>query len=152
MSKSLLLQPGHMGRAVFGLIFSNRGLPRWLSPKDPACQCRSHGRRGFDPWVRKIPWRRTWQPNPVFLLGESHGQRSVVGGGPSVCQESDMSIWAGTHNNREGTSDKGKSKGPEAGVNVAGSRSSEARAALTAELIHGGRQESESNSEETINP
>ena len=33
---------------------------------------------GFDPWVRKIPWRRKWQPTPVFLLEESHGQRSLV--------------------------------------------------------------------------
>ena len=32
-----------------------------------------------DPWVRKIPWRRKWQPTPVFLPGESHGQRSLVG-------------------------------------------------------------------------
>ena len=32
--------------------------------------CRRHG---FDPWVRKIPWRRKWQPTPVFLSGESHG-------------------------------------------------------------------------------
>jgi len=29
--------------------------------------------RGFDPWVRKIPWRKTWQPIPLFLPGESHG-------------------------------------------------------------------------------
>ena len=34
---------------------------------------------GFDPWVRKIPWRRKWQPTPVFLPGKSHGQRSLVG-------------------------------------------------------------------------
>ena len=34
---------------------------------------------GFDPWIRKIPWRRKWQPTPVFLPGESHGQRSLVG-------------------------------------------------------------------------
>ena len=38
-----------------------------------------HARRSFDPWVRKIPWRRAWQPTPVFLHGESHGQRSLVG-------------------------------------------------------------------------
>ena len=38
-------------------------------------QCRSHS---FEPWVGKIPWRRKWQPTPVFLLGKSHGQRSVV--------------------------------------------------------------------------
>ena len=36
-------------------------------------------RYGFDPWVRKIPWRRAWQPTPVFLPGEAHGQRSLVG-------------------------------------------------------------------------
>ena len=35
-------------------------------------------RHKFDPWVGKIPWRRTWQPIPVFLPGESHGQRSLV--------------------------------------------------------------------------
>ncbi|XDA86191.1 hypothetical protein R6Z07F_015941 [Ovis aries] len=34
---------------------------------------------GFDPWVGKIPWRRKWPPTPVFLPGESHGQRSLVG-------------------------------------------------------------------------
>ena len=33
----------------------------------------------LDPWVGKIPWRRAWQPTPVFLSGESHGQRSLVG-------------------------------------------------------------------------
>ena len=33
----------------------------------------------FDPWVRKIPWRRAWQPTPLFLPGESYGQRSLVG-------------------------------------------------------------------------
>ena len=33
----------------------------------------------FDPWIRKICWRRAWQPTPVFLPGESHGQRSLAG-------------------------------------------------------------------------
>jgi len=37
---------------------------------------------GFDPWVRKIPWRRPWQHTPVFLAGESHGQRRLVGYSP----------------------------------------------------------------------
>ena len=36
----------------------------------------------FDPWVGKIPWRRKWQPTPVVLPGESHGQRSLVGYSP----------------------------------------------------------------------
>ena len=42
-------------------------------------QCRRHR---FNPWVGKIPWRRKWQPTPVFLPGESHGQRSLVGYSP----------------------------------------------------------------------
>ena len=42
------------------------------------------GRPGFDPWVGKIPWRRKWQPTPVFLPGESPGQRSLVGYSPRV--------------------------------------------------------------------
>ena len=36
-------------------------------------------RLGFNPWVEKIPWRRAWQPTPVFLSGESNRQRSLVG-------------------------------------------------------------------------
>ena len=52
------------------------GLPRWLSYKESACQWRRHR---FDPWVRKIPWRRKRQHTPVFLPGKSHGQRSLVG-------------------------------------------------------------------------
>ena len=43
----------------------------------------------FNPWVGKILWRRAWQPTPVFMLGESHGQRSVVGNSPWGCKESD---------------------------------------------------------------
>ena len=42
-----------------------------------------------DPWVRKIPWRRKWQPSLVFLPGESHGQRSLAGYSPWGCEESD---------------------------------------------------------------
>jgi len=36
----------------------------------------------FNPWVRRIPWRRTYQPTPIFLPGEFHGQRSLVGYSP----------------------------------------------------------------------
>ena len=57
-------------------------LPMVLSGEEPACQCRRHNRCVFDPWVRKIPWRRTWQPTPVFLPREAHGQRSLVGYNP----------------------------------------------------------------------
>ena len=59
-----------------------QGLPRWLIGKEPACQCRSSRRRRFDPWVRRTPWRRKWQPAPVILPGESHGPRSLAGYSP----------------------------------------------------------------------
>ena len=41
-----------------------------------------HKRREFDPWIGNIPWRRAQQPTPVFLPGESHGQRSLAGYSP----------------------------------------------------------------------
>ena len=44
----------------------------------------------FDPWIRKIPWRRAWQSSPVYLPGESHGQRSLEGYSPWGCKELDM--------------------------------------------------------------
>ena len=67
---------------VWAEVAHSLGSPGGTSGKEPACQCRRHKRCGFDPWVGKIPWRRTWQPTPVFLPGESHGQRSLVGYGP----------------------------------------------------------------------
>ena len=61
-------------------------LPRWLSGKESACQCRRHKRCGFDPWVGKIPWRRKWQPTLVFWPGKSHEQRSLAGYSPWGCK------------------------------------------------------------------
>ena len=58
----------------------------WLSGKESACQCR---KLGFDPCVGEVPWRRKWQPIPVFLLGKSHGQRSLVGCSPWGRKKSD---------------------------------------------------------------
>ena len=49
------------------------------SDKEPAWQCRRYKRCGFNPWVGKLLWRRKWQLTPVFLPGESHRQRSLVG-------------------------------------------------------------------------
>ena len=74
----------------FVLILLKYGLPRWLSGKEPTCQCRRHRRPEFDPWVGKIPWRKKWQPTPVFVPGESRSQRSLVGYSPWDCKESDM--------------------------------------------------------------
>ena len=45
--------------------------PSAASSIEPACQCRRCKRHRFDPWVKKIPWRRAWQPTSVFLPGES---------------------------------------------------------------------------------
>ncbi|CAI9180043.1 unnamed protein product [Rangifer tarandus platyrhynchus] len=59
--------------------------------KESTCQCR---RLRFDSWVRKIPWRRKWQPTPVFLPGESHGPRSLVGYSPWGRRESDTTEHA----------------------------------------------------------
>ena len=64
-----------------------RRLPRWHSGKESTCQCR---RCGFDPWVRKTPWRRKQEPTPVFLPEESHGQRSLVSYSPWGHKESDV--------------------------------------------------------------
>ena len=47
-------------------------------------------RQGFNPWVGKIPWRRKLQPTPVFLPGESHGQRILSGYSPWGRKELDM--------------------------------------------------------------
>ena len=62
-----------------------KGLPMWLSGKESTCQCRTHG---FDSWVGKIPWRREWQPTPIFLPRKSHGQRSLAGFSPWGRKES----------------------------------------------------------------
>ena len=48
-------------------IYISPWCPRWHSGKESPCQCRKHRRLGFNPWVRKIPWRRKWQPTPIFL-------------------------------------------------------------------------------------
>ena len=65
------------------------GFPGGTNGKDPTCKCRRRNRCRFDPWVGKIPWRREQQPTPVFLPGESHGQRSLVSYSPRGCKESD---------------------------------------------------------------
>ena len=48
----------------------SQGFPGDTSGKEPTCQCRRHNRHGLDPWVGKIPWRRAWEPTPVFSLGK----------------------------------------------------------------------------------
>ena len=55
--------------------------------------CLQCWRPGFDPWVRKISWRKEWLPTPVFLSGEFRRQRSLVGYSPWSHKESDMTEW-----------------------------------------------------------
>ena len=69
---------------------SKMGFPGGANGKEPTCQCRRQKRCRFAPWVGKIPWRRSWQPTPVFLPGESQGQRSLEGYSPWGHKESDM--------------------------------------------------------------
>ena len=68
-----------------------RGLPRWLSGKNPPARHR------IDPWVGKIPWRRKGQPTPAFLPGESHGQRSLTATVHGVAKDSDTTEHAHTY-------------------------------------------------------
>ena len=77
-----------MALNVFGALQTS--FPGGTSDKEPASQCRRHKRQGFDPWVRKIPWRQAQKPTPVFLSGESHGQRSLADYIPWSCKELDM--------------------------------------------------------------
>ena len=109
MPASLTLSPPHwfpmfvlntpsmflpQGLHTWSSLWRKCRLPRWLSGKEFSCQCR---KRRFDPWIGKIPWRRKWQPTPVFLPGKSHGQRSLVGFSPWGCKESDTSEQLNTH-------------------------------------------------------
>ena len=64
-----------------------------LVVKNPPANYKRHS---FKPWVGQISWRRNWQPTPVFLPGESHGQRSLAGYSPQGRKESDMTKYACT--------------------------------------------------------
>ena len=73
LTESLVSQPGILTQAptVKGSLSSS-------VVKNPLADA-GDNRRGFDPWVGEIPWRKAWQSTPVFLPGESHGQRSLAG-------------------------------------------------------------------------
>ena len=78
------------------LLLLPLGFPRWHSGKESICQGRRHRRCGFGPWVGKIPWRRKWQPTPIFLPEKSHGPRSLVGYSSWDHKESGMTEHACT--------------------------------------------------------
>ena len=66
----------------------------WLSGKEPACQA---GDLGSIPGLGRFPWRRKWQPTPLFLSRKSHGQRSLVRCSPWGCKESDTTWQLNNH-------------------------------------------------------
>ena len=76
-------------------LFGGGGVPFYRSfpggtiGKESTCQHRGCRRCGFNPWIGKIPWRRAWQPTPIFLPGESHGERSLAGYSQWDCKEWD---------------------------------------------------------------
>ena len=71
-----LLYLNTVKRAIYPLMkfttsphpLSSDGASKWRRGKESACQCRRCQRHGLDPWNRKIPWRRAWQPTPVSCL------------------------------------------------------------------------------------
>ena len=72
------------------------GFPGGASGKEPACRWRRPKKGRFHPWVGKMPWRRAQQPTPVFLPGESHGQRSLAGYSPRVRESQTRQQWHST--------------------------------------------------------
>ena len=79
---------------LYGPTLTYIGLPWWLRQSSICLQWR---RPGFDPWVRKIPWRRKWQPTPVHLPGKFHGLRRLVGYSPWSLKESDKTEVSFSH-------------------------------------------------------
>ena len=75
---SLLRKVIHSIQTSFTLAFITSGFPSGSAGEESVCQCRRHRRRGVDPWVGKIPWRREQRPSLVFLPGKFHRQRSLV--------------------------------------------------------------------------
>ena len=82
----------------YRLLWRSRGTYQVLwgflsgaSGKEPTCQWR------FDPWDRKIPWGKAWQPTPVFLPGKFQGQRSLTGFSPQGCNEGTWLKWLSIH-------------------------------------------------------
>ena len=75
------------GTSKVALVVKNGKWHSWSS----ACHCRRHKRHRFGAWVRKMPWRRAWQPTREFLPGESHRQRSLAGYSSWGHKESDTS-------------------------------------------------------------
>ena len=66
-------------------LIRDRGFPGGSVVKNLPANAGYAKRLGFDPWIGKIPWRRKWQPTPIFLPRKSHRQRSLVSYSPWGC-------------------------------------------------------------------
>ena len=80
----------------------HKSLPRWQASQVKLVVKNLPANAGdtrhcFNPWVWKMPWRRAWQPTPVFLPGESHRQRSLAGYSPWACVHAHTHTHTHTH-------------------------------------------------------
>ena len=86
-STCILILDFAASKTVRNIYCLSQGFPWWLSWYRICLQCR---RPRFHPWAKKIPWRKGWLSTPVFLPGDFHGQRSLVGYSPWGHKEPDM--------------------------------------------------------------
>ena len=84
-SSTIDLKVKHSSSRKWGTIKPS-GASQVARGKESSCQCKTCR---FNPWVGKIPWRRKWQPTPVFFPGISHGWQSLAGSSPKCCRELD---------------------------------------------------------------
>ena len=82
------------------LLMCKLGVPNSLSGKESTCQCGRCKRFEFNPWAGKKPWRKKWQPTPIYLPGKFQGQRNLTGCSPWGRKQSkvteQLSDWACT--------------------------------------------------------
>ena len=83
ITSDMQMTPPFYGRKRSEII---EGFPGGSNVKASACNA---GDLGSIPGSGRFPWRRKWQPTPVFLPGESHGRRSLVSYSPRGRKESD---------------------------------------------------------------
>ena len=82
---------------LYTYIYTHMAFQGRASGKEPACQFRRLKRNALNPWVGNIPWRRAWQPTPIFLPGECYGQKRLVGYSPWGSQDQTLLKRLSTH-------------------------------------------------------
>ena len=84
VSTCIYLKVNTISNSIYYTCYFKQGFQDGSVGKRICLQCTTPRRCGFEPWVGKIPWRRAWQPNPVFFPGKSNGQKSLMGYTPQV--------------------------------------------------------------------